>query len=135
MKVVDFAGTMAERVFSNDCGIVARDPAGTVGAENWVSMNYFPTWTAFVARSTTNRARAEVGQTAGAWTGADTFAIAAQYPYIQLERKGCDFHFRISSDGVNFIPLTVPPTRGSMTALRPRWSSTGPISPRFCRSV
>lgn len=108
VKVVDFAGTLAERVFSNDCGIAARDPNGAEGAENWVSMNYFPTWTGFVARNTTNSARAELGQVAGTWTGADTFAIVAQYPYIQLERKGADFYFRISSDGVNFLPLTDP---------------------------
>jgi hypothetical protein len=112
VKVVDFAGTLAERVFSNDSGIVARDPAGTEGAENWVAMNYFPTWTAFVARNTINSARAELGQTAGTWTGADTFAIVAQYPYIQLERKGTEFYFRISSDGVDFIPLTDPAYQG-----------------------
>jgi hypothetical protein len=108
VKVVDFAGTLAERVFSNDSGIVARDPAGAEGAENWVAMNYFPTWTAFVARNTVNSVRVELGQTDGTWTGADTFAIVAQYPYIQLERKGADFYFRISADGVNFLPLTDP---------------------------
>jgi len=108
VKVVDFGGTLAEIIEHNDSGIVARDPAGVEGAENWVTMNYFPTWTAFIARSTVNSARGEYGATTGTWTGDDTFAIVAQYPYIQLERKGADFHFRISSDGVNFIPLTDP---------------------------
>ena len=32
VKVVDFAGTLAATVFHNDCGIVARDPAGAPGA-------------------------------------------------------------------------------------------------------
>ncbi|MEN6577898.1 MAG: hypothetical protein ABFD90_16255 [Phycisphaerales bacterium] len=112
VKVVDFAGTLAEPLFNNDCGIAARDPAGVEGAENWVAMNYFPTWTAFIARSTVNSARGEFGATTGTWTGDDTFAIVAQYPYIQLQRKGADFHFRISSDGVNFIPLTDPGYQG-----------------------
>ncbi|MDH7599383.1 MAG: hypothetical protein QHH07_07080 [Sedimentisphaerales bacterium] len=110
VKVVDFAGTLVERVFHNDCGILARDP--NEANENWVSVNYFPTWTAFVARSTLNGFRDEVGQTAGIWTGTDTFAIAAQYPYIQLERKGSKFYPRISSDGINFVPLTDPPYVG-----------------------
>ena len=106
VKVVDFAGTLAQRVFHNDCGIVARDPAGAEGTENWVTMNYFPTWTAFIARNTVNSARAEIGATTGTWLGVDTFALVAQYPYIQLERKGADFFFRISADGVTFLPLT-----------------------------
>lgn len=110
VKVVDFAGTLQARVFHNDCGIVARDP--NEAAQNWVSVNYFPTWTAFIARNTVNNVRAELGQTAGIWTGVDTFAIAAQYPYIQLERKGSEFYFRISSDGVNFLPLTDPAYQG-----------------------
>jgi hypothetical protein len=108
VKVTDFAGTLAAPVFHNDSGILARDPASDGGVENWVSMNYFPTWTAFIARNTTNGVRAELGATTGTWTGADTFALVAQYPYIQLERKGNDFSFRISSDGVNFLPLTDP---------------------------
>lgn len=106
VRVVDFAGTLAERVFHNDCGLVARDPAGAEGTENWVTMNYFPTWTAFIARNTVNSARAEIGATTGTWLGVDTFALVAQYPYIQLERKGADFFFRISADGVTFLPLT-----------------------------
>jgi hypothetical protein len=73
-----------------------------------VSVNYFPTWTAFIARSTTAGARAELGQTIGRWTGADTYALAAQYPWLQLERKGADFFFKISADGVDFVPLTDP---------------------------
>ncbi len=106
VKVVDFAGTLESPLLHNDCGILARDPASDGGVENWVSVNYFPTWTAFVARNTVAGARAELGQPAGRWTGVDTYAMAAQYPYIQLERKGNDFYFRISSDGVNFIALS-----------------------------
>jgi hypothetical protein len=112
VKVTDFAGTAAEPLYHNSAGITARDPASDGGVENWVSMDYFPTWTAFVARSTTNGSRVELGQTAGSWTGADTFAIAEQYPYIQLERDGDNFYPRISADGVTFIPLTSPAYQG-----------------------
>ncbi len=112
VKVVDFAGVAGAKVEHNDSGIVARDPAGKEGAENWVAMNYFPTWTGFVARTTVNSARTELGQPTGDWTGANTFALAAQYPYIQLERKGADFFFRVSQDGVNFIPLANPAFAG-----------------------
>jgi hypothetical protein len=112
VKVVDFAGTLAAPVFHNDAGIMARNPASDGGVENWVSMNYFPTWTAFVARNTEAGTRNELGQTTGTWMGSDTFAIAAQYPYIQLERKGSDFFFRISSDGVTFVSLTQEAYKG-----------------------
>jgi|GEM_PF-4486043 len=106
VKVTGFAGTLESPVLHNDAGIMARNPASDGGVENWVSVNYFPTWTAFVARNTTDGTREELGQTAGRWTGVDTYALAAQYPYIQLERKGSDFSFKISADGVNFLPLT-----------------------------
>ena len=104
VKVTDFAGETGAIVSHNDCGIVARDPADD-GADDWVAVNYFPTWTAFNVRSTDDGARGEYGQPAGSWMGTDTFALAAQYPYIQLERSGSDFSFRISEDGVNFLPL------------------------------
>jgi hypothetical protein len=112
VKVVDFAGTLAAPILHNDSGIVARDPASAPGMENWVSVNYFPTWTAFIARSTINSARAGLGATTGIWTGDDTFAIVARYPWIQLERKGANFYFRISADGKTFIPLTDPGYQG-----------------------
>jgi hypothetical protein len=105
VKVVAFGGTLASPLLHNDAGLLARDSNGA--AENWVSVNYFPTWTGFVARSTAASQRSEMGQPAGRWTGADTYALAAEYPYLQLERKGSDFYPRISKDGVNFIPLTL----------------------------
>jgi hypothetical protein len=110
VKVVDFAGTAAAPLFHNDAGLLARDPNGA--AENWVSVNYFPTWTAFVARDTKASVRTELGQTAGRWTGVDTYAIAQQYPFLQLERRGSNFHPRISADGKSFIPLTDPAYKG-----------------------
>ncbi|MBN1361824.1 MAG: hypothetical protein JW993_14605, partial [Sedimentisphaerales bacterium] len=96
----------------NYAGLMARDPASDGGVENWVSCEYFPTWTGFVARNTTAGNRRELGQTAGRWTGADTYAIAEAYPYLQLERIGSDFYPRISADGINFFPLTAPAYKG-----------------------
>lgn len=108
VKVTDFAGTLDERVFHNSCGILARDPAGGTGTQNWVSMNYFPTWVSFIAWNNIDSARTEHGQVAQHWAGDDTFAIAEANPWIQLERVGDDFHFRISADGVTFHALTDP---------------------------
>jgi hypothetical protein len=110
VKVTDFEGAMGAQLNDNDCGIGARDPNGA--AVNWVSVNYFPTWTAFIARNTTNGDRVELGATAAIWDGADTYALAAQYPYIQLERRGSKFYSRISMDGENFLPLTNPAFKG-----------------------
>jgi len=106
VKVTDFAGDLAEPVFHNSAGILARDPAS--GPENWVSVNYFPTWTAFIAWNNVNDSRSEHGQVVGRWTGADTYAIAEAHPWIQLERAGDNFYPRISADGVTFFALTDP---------------------------
>ena len=109
VKVTDFAGTADDPVFHNSAGILARDPAsGPGGNENWVSMNYFPTWTAFIAWNQTNSTRTEHGQVGQRWGTDDTYAMAEANPWIQLERVGDNFHFRISADGVTFYPLTDP---------------------------
>ena len=108
VRVTDFAGTYEAPLLHNAAGLMVRNPDSDTEEENWVSIAYFPTWTAFIAWSTTNDARIELGQTAGIWNGVDTYAIAEQYPYIQIERIGSEFHPRISSDGINFIPLTDP---------------------------
>lgn len=113
VKVTDFAGTIDAPVFHNYAGILARDPASDAGPENWVSVDYFPTWTAFIAWNNDDDARSEHGQVVGRWTGADTYALAAQYPYLQLERKGSNFYPRISADGVNFFALTDPAYSGT----------------------
>ncbi|MBW8016383.1 MAG: DUF1349 domain-containing protein [Planctomycetes bacterium] len=110
VKVTDFAGNAEQPVFHNWAGILARNPDGEL--ENWVSVDYFPTWTAFIAWSVTDNDRPEFGQTARRWTGDDTYAIAEAYPWIQLERVGADFHFRVSADGVTFLPLTDPAYQG-----------------------
>lgn len=104
---VAISGEAGNESFHNGAGIMARDPAG---AESFVSIDRF-VWTAFIAWSAHNDgttvARDEYGQTTGLWIE-DTYAVAAPYPWIQLQRNGSDFYFRISSDGVNFIPLTDP---------------------------
>ncbi|MBN2182494.1 MAG: leucine-rich repeat domain-containing protein [Sedimentisphaerales bacterium] len=112
VKITDFAGKLASPLEHNAAGIMARNPASDGGLESWVSVAYYPTWTAFIAWDTIKGARTELGQSASRWDGDDTYAIAKQYPYIQLERSGDNFYPRISSDGVNFIPLTDLPYQG-----------------------
>ncbi|MBN1806231.1 MAG: hypothetical protein JW837_13365 [Sedimentisphaerales bacterium] len=112
VRVTDFAGTLESILEHNAAGIMVRNPESDTGDENWVAIGYFPTWTAFIAWNTTNNSRAELGQTTGTWLGDDTFAIAEQYPYLQIERIGDEFHLRISSDGLNFVPLTDPAYQG-----------------------
>jgi hypothetical protein len=110
--VTDFAGTLEAPLEHNAAGILARNPASDGGVENWISVDYFPTWTGFIVWNTTDGVRAELGQTAGRWDGVDTYTIAAQYPYLQLKRVGSNFYPGISADGVNFIPLTDPAYQG-----------------------
>ena len=119
VEVTDFAGNLLERVFHNSGGILARDPDGGLGTQNWVSMNYFPTWVGFIAWNNTDSARTEHGQVAMHWAGDDTFAIAEANPWIQLERVGDDFHFRISADGVTFYALTDPAYAGVPDGTQP----------------
>ena len=112
VEVTDFAGTLEAPLLHNYAGLMARDPASDGGLENWVSVDYFPTWTAFIAWNNIDDGRSELGQTAGRWEGVDTYALAEQYPYLQLERVGDDFYPRISADGVAWLPLTDPAYEG-----------------------
>jgi hypothetical protein len=106
VKVTDFAGTVGTPVYNNSAGILVRDPAS--GPENWLSVNYFPTWTGFIAWNNVNDVRVgQLGQV-GRIADVDTYAIAEAHPWIQLERVGENFYPRISADGVNFIALTDP---------------------------
>jgi len=105
-RVTAFAGTLDAQNFHNNAGIMARTPGGeATSLENTVQVAYFPTWTGHIAWNTIDNSREEIGFTVPIWTG-DSYAAAARYPFLQLERSGDDFHFRISADGVNWIPLT-----------------------------
>ena len=108
---VAVSGDIDNVSFNNAAGIMARDPAGTGAVENWVSIDRF-VWTAFIAWNTSSTGRAELGQVEALWEDADTYATGAAYPWVQLERNGSNFYFRISADGVNFLPLTDPAFQG-----------------------
>lgn len=105
-RVTGFAGAVGAQVFSNYGGIQARTAGGElINNEDIVQICYFPTWTGHVVWIHNDNAREEIGFTVPIWVG-DSYATAAQYPFLQLERIGSDFHFRISSDGSTWIPLT-----------------------------
>jgi hypothetical protein len=95
VQITDFAGTADAKVFHNDSGMIARAP-GEIGVdEEWVSVNYFPTHTGNKAGDAHDNIRSEWGFPPWPWKG---FEIAK--PYLQLERSGDTFYFRISDDGV-----------------------------------
>lgn len=105
-RVTDFAGAVGAQVLNNYGGIQARTPGGElINREDIVQICYFPTWTGHIAWNHDDNVREEVGFTVPIWVG-DSYATAREYSYLQLERRGDDFHFRISRDGVTWIPLT-----------------------------
>jgi regulation of enolase protein 1 (concanavalin A-like superfamily) len=102
VRVSDYAGTAATPVYHNNCGLMARAVPEDAGpGEDWVAIDYFPIWGCgnFV-RSADNDVRSEDGHNGRAWN---------LYPWLQLERKGNDFHFRTSSDGVTWTEMGVSP--------------------------
>ncbi len=106
-RVTGFAGAVDAQVFHNYGGIQARTPGGElIDNEDIMQTAYFPTWVGHIAWSQDDNVRTETGQTGAIWAGEDTYALAASYPYLQLERSGNDFHYRISQDGAVWIPLT-----------------------------
>jgi hypothetical protein len=103
VKVVGYAGDPNNPVYHNNCGLMARnviDSDAGVG-EDWVSIDYFPIWNCgnFV-RTANNGARRERCNNGLAWN---------LYPYLQLERKGNTFYFRVSADGINWIDMPCSP--------------------------
>ena len=101
--------------FHNNCGLMARaskaDPNDEAGpGEDWVSIDYFPIWNCgnFV-RTADNNVRYELGHNGKAWN---------LDPYLQLERTGNVFHFRTSSDGINWTEMAQSPvTRNDFDGL------------------
>ena len=86
------------------------DAAGA--GEDFECVHYFPTWVGNMGRDVdfdqniccgTSSGEAEWGFIGGYWYGDDTYALAQEY--IQLERSGNTFYFRISFDGVNWESL------------------------------
>jgi regulation of enolase protein 1 (concanavalin A-like superfamily) len=111
VKVSDYAGTPDAVVYHNNCGLLARaNPDDAGPGEDWVAIDYFPIWSCgnFV-RTADNGVRTENGHNGAQWD---------LDPYLQLERKGNTFHFRTSSDGVNWIEMGVSPiTRDDLDGL------------------
>jgi len=101
VKVTDYQGMPSSWIAHNNCGLMARasinpDVAGT--GEDWVSMDYFPTYSCgnFV-RHEDNGFRTEVCHNGLQWN---------LHRYLMIERKGDNFHFKTSADGQSWIEMS-----------------------------
>ncbi len=113
VQVTDFPGpgSVSARTEHADSFLMARvanlDDAGP--GEDFVSVHYFPTWSANIRRSIDNGTEDE-----GPGTG-DGYNCAR---YIQLERVGNTFYFRRSFDGVTWTEVpSSPVTRDDLDGL------------------
>ena len=105
VHVTDFAGSFGHQVLHNDSFIMARvaDINAAGAGEDFECVHYFPTWVGNMGRDVNNGVESEWGFIGRYWQGDDTFALAQEY--IQLERRGNIFYFRISEDGVYWESL------------------------------
>ncbi|MBP8304358.1 MAG: hypothetical protein KBE04_09550 [Phycisphaerae bacterium] len=103
VKVTDYAGDPNAVVYHNNCGLMARNvvDADAGDGEDWVSIDYFPIWNCgnFI-RTANNGVRRERNNNGLAWN---------LYPYLQLERQGNTFFFRVSADGITWIDMPGSP--------------------------
>ncbi|MBN1506076.1 MAG: hypothetical protein JW955_04475 [Sedimentisphaerales bacterium] len=103
VKVAAYAGDPNNWVYHNDCGLMVRNVADADAGpgEDWVSLDYFPIWWCgdFV-RSADDGVRSENCNNGQQW---------ALQPYLQIERVGNTFHFRVSADGQTWQELACSP--------------------------
>ncbi|MGE5294664.1 MAG: discoidin domain-containing protein, partial [Solirubrobacterales bacterium] len=102
VKVSEYEGTSAAPVYHNTCGLMLRAAVEDAGdGEDWVSLDYFPIWNCgnFV-RSADDNVRTENGHNGLAFN---------LRPWMQIERQGSTFHFRVSSDGVTWTAMGQSP--------------------------
>jgi len=103
VKVTGYAGDPNNWVYHNDCGLTVRNVADADAGpgEDWVSLDYFPIWSCgdFV-RSANDGVRRENGHNGLAWN---------LLPWLQIERVGNTFHFRVSADGQTWQEMARSP--------------------------
>lgn len=103
VKVTDYAGDVDSWVYHNSGGLMVRNVENSDAGpgEDWVSLDYFPIWSCgnFV-RSANDGARTENGHNGLQWD---------LYPWLQIERTGNIFHFRVSADGVTWQEMAASP--------------------------
>jgi regulation of enolase protein 1 (concanavalin A-like superfamily) len=103
VKVAEYAGDPNNWVYHNSCGLMVRNvnDADAGAGEDWVSLDYFPIWSCgnFV-RSADDGVRTENGHNRLGWD---------LYPYLQIERNGNTFHFRVSPDGQTWEEMARSP--------------------------
>jgi len=102
VRIAGYAGTAASPVYHNDGGLMARAFSSDAGeGEDWISIDYFPIWNCgnFLWQAN-NGVRRERNNNGLAWN---------LYPYLQLERQGNTFFFRVSADGITWIDMPGSP--------------------------
>jgi len=103
VKVTGYAGDPNNWVYHNSCGLMVRNVADADAGpgEDWVSLDYFPIWWCgnFV-RSADDGVRTENGNNGLGWN---------LLPYLQIERVGNTFHFRVSADGATWQEMANSP--------------------------
>jgi regulation of enolase protein 1 (concanavalin A-like superfamily) len=103
VKVAEYAGDPNNWVYHNSCGLMVRNVADADAGpgEDWVSLDYFPIWGCgnFV-RAADDGARTENCNNGLAWNS---------LPYLQIERVGNTFHFRVSADGQTWQEMACSP--------------------------
>ncbi|MDH7598081.1 MAG: discoidin domain-containing protein, partial [Sedimentisphaerales bacterium] len=113
VRVTDFPGmpgSVSQRTTHADAFLMARLANLEDGGpgEDFVCVHYFPTWVGNLQRQVDNGVESELTSTG------DGFNCAT---YLQLERQGNTFFFRISYDGQTWSQLGQPITRDDMAGL------------------
>lgn len=100
-KVAKFADTPQTPRLFNTGGIMARVAGGElVNREDFIEIASFATCTGHIAWNCDDNNREEDGQTRHG-----SFELANSYSYLQIERIGSTFYWRISANGIDWIPL------------------------------
>ncbi len=103
VKVAEYAGDPNNWVYHNSCGLMVRNVADADAGpgEDWVSLDYFPIWGCgnFV-RTADDGVRMENGNNGLQWN---------LLPYLQIERVGNTFHFRVGADGQTWEEMASSP--------------------------
>ena len=101
VKVTDYAGTAAAPVYHNNCGLMVRAALGRCRRRRGLGVGLTTSRSGTAATSS-----AAPTTTSGPRTANNGMAFNLA-PWLQIERQGNMFHFRVSSDGVTWTAIGV----------------------------